>query len=91
MSTDATSGVVRGVADLPADTLLDAAALARMFGKCKKSVFRAVDRKELPAPSMMFGKRVWTAGAVRDHLARRQAQAIRDAERQETRRAADFS
>lgn len=91
MRDEATMGVVRGLADLPADALLDAAALAGMFGKCKKSIFRAVDRRELPAPVTMFGKATWTAGAVREHLARRQADAIRAAERQAARRAADFA
>ena len=84
------SGVVRGLADLPPDTLLDARALASVFGKCRKSVFRAVGRGELPAPMTMGGRATWLAGAVRDHLTRRQAEAIRRAERHEARRATDF-
>ncbi len=83
------TGVVTALAELPPDAVIDAAALAQMFGKCRKSIQRAVGRGELPAPATMFGKAVWTAAAVREHLARRQAEAIRLAARHEAARAND--
>jgi len=86
------AGVAVGIpGDVPDDALLDAAALARAFAVCRKSIFRARDRGELPEPFTFGGRLCWTAGAVRDHLRCMQADAIREAERRETRRAADFA
>ena len=86
-----TDGAVGISGDLPPDALLDADALGRAFGVCKKSIFRAVERKELPEPFRFGGRACWTAGAIREHLLRRQAAAIQAAERHEAKRAADFA
>ncbi len=91
VTAKAPAGVVTGLAELPADAVVDVKALARMLGKCPKSVFRAVERGELPAWMMMGGRATWLVGAVREHLARRQAEAIRAAERHEATRAKDFA
>jgi len=42
--------------------------LARMFGKHAVSIRRAVERGELPPPTRLMGKPVWTAGAIRQHI-----------------------
>jgi predicted DNA-binding transcriptional regulator AlpA len=83
-------GVVTSLADLPGDALVDAAALAAFFQKSVKTIFRRVRQGELPAPMLMGGKAMWIAGAIRAHLAQRQAAAIRAAEQQQEKRAADF-
>src|SRR5437867_2764623 len=42
--------IITGLADLPAKTLLDEAALAVMLGRSKRSIRRMVSRLELPPP-----------------------------------------
>ena len=78
-------GVIRALAEMPPETIIDEAALARVFGRCTTSIRRAVARGELPRPVRLFGKRTWTAKVVLDHLAARLEAAKRDAERLERR------
>lgn len=42
--------------------------LARLFGKHAVSIKRAVERGELPPPTRLMGKPVWTVGAIRRHI-----------------------
>lgn len=65
--------------DLGADTVIDEAGLARMFGKCRTSIKRAVARGELPAPVKMFGQCCWTADALAAHIRARMEKAQKDA------------
>lgn len=62
------NGVVRAIADLPDDAIITEDGLARLLGKCRVSIKRAVRRHELPEPVGWFGQRAWTAKAIRDHL-----------------------
>ena len=54
-------------------TIVSESALARMFGKHPVSIKRAVDRGELPPPTKLMGKPVWTAGSIRRHIEERLA------------------
>ena len=67
--------------DLGPDTLIDEAHLAALFGKCRMSVKRSVQRGELPEPVRMFGQPTWTAGAILDHVSKRLDAAQREAEK----------
>ncbi len=64
------------------DTVITEAGLARLFGRCSNSVKRAVKRDELPPPARLFGKPMWTAGVIVEHLQQRQKEAAEEAERQ---------
>ena len=55
---------------------LTAEGLAAVLGVHVKTIHRAAHKGELPAPFLLLGRKRWTAGAVLDHLARRQAAAI---------------
>jgi hypothetical protein len=74
-------GIIREFGDLAADTVLDEAALAKVFGRHRVSIKRAVERGELPPPVRLLGCPVWTIQAIRDHMAHRLEQAKREAER----------
>ncbi len=80
-----TNGVVTGLAELPRDAHLDAAALGRMLGRCKKSVGRAWRRGELPPPVMFLGRHVWLVGTILDHFHARQDAAVKEAVKREAR------
>jgi hypothetical protein len=85
MSGQVNEGVIAALAELPPEALIDEAGLARIFGRCAKSVGRAVRRGELPRPVRLFGRPTWTARVVLDHLNARLEAAKRDAERLERR------
>ena len=73
--------VVRGLAELPPGTALDAKALAGILGTCKKTVLRMAARGEMPAPFRMNGRFFWLAGAVLGHFEERQQKALDTAKR----------
>jgi len=75
-----TGGVVRTLGELPAGAILDEKALARAFGRCRRSVQRAVQRGELPPPVRLFGRPSWTVGTILEHVERRLEEARRTAE-----------
>jgi hypothetical protein len=60
--------VIEALGRLPGGAILTEPGLAGIFKRCTASVKAAVDRGELPRPVRMFGKPVWTAGAVLKHL-----------------------
>ncbi len=64
-------GIIRQLGDLPPDTILSEDALARLFGRHRVSIKRAVSRGELPPSIRLFGKASWTARTVLDHLNKR--------------------
>ncbi len=49
-------------------SLVFESGLARMFGKHAVSIKRAVERGELPPPTRLMGKPVWTVGTIRKHI-----------------------
>lgn len=63
--------VCRELADLPSGTLLYENGLARILGKKTRSIRRAVERGELPMPTRLMGRRVWTVGALVRHMEKR--------------------
>ncbi len=78
-------GIIRQLGDLPAEAVVSEEGLAKMLGKCRTSIKRAVRRQELPVPVRMFGESVWTVQALRDHLSQRLEAAKKDAERLQRR------
>ncbi len=79
------SGIVTALAELPREAHLDAAALGRMLGRCKKSVGRAWRRGELPPPMTFLGRHVWLVGTILDHFRTRQDAAVKEAAMREAR------
>jgi hypothetical protein len=75
-----TTGIIAALAELPPEALIDEAALARIFGRCLKSIKRAIGRGELPPGVRLFGKTTWTAKVLLDHLDKRLEAAKRERE-----------
>ena len=67
--------VLTKLAELPPDALLDEAALADALSLSTRSIRNLVDRRELPEPFQLCGKR-WRAGTVCEFLTERQNEAI---------------
>ena len=84
-NNESPAGIVKDLGDLPPGTILEEAAMARIFRRCATSIKRAVERGELPPPVRMFGKPCWTAGAILTHMEARLEAAKREAEREATR------
>jgi len=74
------TGVIRELGDLPADTVLSEEAMAKMFSRHRVSIKRAIERGELPPSVRLFGEPVWTVQSLRDHMNRRLEIAKREAE-----------
>jgi len=83
--TENSRGIVRILGELPRGTIVGEEALARMSGRQRVSVKRAVERGELPPPVRMFGKPCWTVGAIVAHVEARLERARRDAEKEAAR------
>ena len=75
------AGIVTTLATLPPAAHLDVDALARILGRHRKSLERAVRRGELPPSVRLLGKPVWIVGTILRHLEARQAEAVRRASR----------
>jgi len=58
------TGIITALAELPAEALVDEAALSRAFGVCARTIRRMVVRFELPPPIRMAGRSMWLAGNV---------------------------
>ena len=56
--------LITRLAELPAQALLDEAALADALGVTKRTVRRMVGRHELPPPVQFAGRSTWQAGAI---------------------------
>lgn len=65
------SGVIRELGDLPAEAVISEQGLAKLFGRHRVSIKRAISRGELPASIRLFGQEVWTIRVLREHLAKR--------------------
>ena len=74
-------GLIAEFGDLGAGTIIQEAALRRLFNRSKDSIARAVDRRELPPPVRLFGQNTWTVGVLVQHLEKRLEQAAKQAER----------
>ena len=68
-----------------ADAIVDAAGLAQILGRCKKTVERAVRRGELPRPFRFMGKNVWMRHKILAHLNQRQDEVLRCQQQHEKR------
>lgn len=77
------SGVCTALAELPRDAHLDAEALGRIFGRCKKTIQLAWRRGDLPPPIKFMGRHVWIVGTILDHLQAKQEKALEEAQRRE--------
>ena len=63
------------LAQLGADTVVSEAELAKVVGRHRVSIRRAVERGELPAPFRAFGKPSWVVQSLLDHFRHLQASA----------------
>lgn len=72
-------GVCDALGSLSDDAVITEEGLARLLGRSRKSIQRAVTRRELPAPVRLLGSRCWTAARIREHLGRRLDEAEREA------------
>ena len=70
--------VILALGELPEWAIASEHGLATMFHRHPCSVKRAVDRGELPPPTRLFGKPVWTIKSIREHLQFRLAEAARE-------------
>jgi hypothetical protein len=77
--------IIRELGDLSPDTIVSEEVLAKMFGRHKVSIKRAVERGELPPSVRLFGSPVWTVRALREHLGKRLEVAKKEAEQLQRR------
>ena len=66
--TGLSTGLCAKLGVLGEGALVTETGLAEMLGKHPVSVKRAVERGELPPPTRLMGKPVWTVGAIRRHI-----------------------
>jgi len=78
-------GVIRTLGDLPPDAVISEDGLAKLFGRHRASIKRAVGRGELPPSIRLFGEPVWTIEALRDHMNKRLAAADKEASQYQQR------
>jgi hypothetical protein len=64
-------GVISQLGELSPGTIITEIGIAQLFGRCERSVRRAIQRGELPPPTRLFGKKTWTVGVILDHLSSR--------------------
>jgi hypothetical protein len=80
------NGICTELASLPRTSHLDSNALARILGRHKKTIQKAVRRGELPLPFKFLGKQCWTVGVIVDHIVSLQQTASAQQQREELRR-----
>jgi hypothetical protein len=76
-----TFGVVKELGELGSGAVISESGLADMLNRHRKSIKRAVRRGELPPPTKLLGKPVWTAGAIVKHIEGRLEKAQKDADK----------
>ena len=84
-SMDQPGVIMRVLAELPHNTILDEARLAHLLHVTPRTVRRMVGRFELPPPVSLGGKSVWMAGRVLDYIDSAAERRQREAERQARR------
>jgi len=72
--------IVRELGESPPGGLISEAALARLLGRHPASIKRAVERGELPPPTRLLGKPIWTVGAILRHIEARLEASAKEAE-----------
>lgn len=75
-----TSGIITELGLLPGGTVLTMERLADMMGCHKITIKRAIDRGELPTPTRLTGRSIWTVNAVVQHIEAQLQRAAEDAE-----------
>jgi len=58
-------------ASLDDAAIITESGLATLFHRHPISIKRAVERGELPPPTKLMGKPIWTAGSIRCHIEQR--------------------
>ena len=73
MNTDTNNDglVLTELNQLSDDTIITEAELARLFDKHPVSIKRAIERAELPPPTKLLGKPIWTVHSIRRHIQER--------------------
>lgn len=61
-------GIVSALGELNPCALISEKGIASLFGRCPRSIQRAVERGELPPPIRMLGQKTWTARSILDHI-----------------------
>ncbi len=84
-STKQIAGLWRDLGELPAGAVVTEEALARIFGKHRITIKRAVQRGELPPPVRLFGVPVWTVSSLLNHIEWRLHAEKTEMQRQEVR------
>ncbi len=74
-------GIVAELGELGVGAIITEEALAKMFGRHRVSIKRAVERGELPHPTRLLGGPVWTAGVLVRHIEKRLEAAAKEAEK----------
>ena len=64
--------------ELGLNTIIDETEVARIFGRCRKSVKRSVNRGELPPPVKTFKQDTWLVGSIVAHMRARMDSAAKD-------------
>lgn len=67
--------VISDIGAMPPGTILTVNALAQIFGRDRMSIFRAINRGELPRPTELLGCHRFTAGAIIKHIEKRMEEA----------------
>ncbi|UCG47128.1 MAG: hypothetical protein JSU94_16725 [Phycisphaerales bacterium] len=73
--------IIKELGDLPAEAVISEQGLGKIFDRHRVSIKRAVERGELPPSIRLFGERIWTIKALREHLSSRLDEAKRESER----------
>ena len=72
-------GGLAALADMPRDRTVDVPELARLLGRCEKTIHEAIRRRELPAPFKLLGRQTWTVKGLLDHFQSLQTKALKAA------------
>jgi hypothetical protein len=67
-TTDVLKSVFLEFGQWPPQTVLTETGLAEVFNKHNVSIKRAVERGELPPPTRLMGRPIWTVRVIVDHI-----------------------
>jgi len=73
------SGIIEKIGALAPGAVIFKRGLQEIFNCCDKTIDRAVNNGELPVPTKLRGKPVWTAGSIVRHIEKRMADAAENA------------
>ena len=77
-NADDSDAILVALGDLGEKTLISESALAGIFSRHPQTIRRAVERGELPPPTKLLGKPVWTVAAILRHVEERLAVAAQE-------------